>query len=502
MSDKHENNKLAPQPQIETTGFVRLSEKLKRSVEKALQNKKIVKFLNNTIDMVDYSIDFIIRDNSQLNRSEIVQVARKPILFGVWVSFITFIVCGIWGALAPINSAAIAQGLVVVESEKKIIQHLEGGIVKEINVKNGDIVKAGQPLIVLEDTRAKTALQSTLANLRTLKATEARLIAERDEAAEITFDKEILDDKDPTIDKVIDIQRRIFNARKEALNGRVEALKKRVEQQEKIVKSYEAQLNSSRAQLRYTNEQLEAVRQLVEKSQATKPRLLELQSKVAYYEGNIGEYIAKIAQANHSISEHEIELINIKTNFLNEIVKELKDVQTQISNYEEEVKARADTLNRTVITSPQNGRVNDLQIHTVGAVIAAQGGQKLMEIIPDNDKLVIDAQIRPEDIDLVHEGLVASVKLLAFKSRTTPSLDGLVTRVSAETIQSRYEGGRPYYQARIEIDEKQFEAKKLKNLKLYPGMPAQIFIVTGSRTLLKYILDPVIDSIRKSFRER
>lgn len=426
-------------------------------------------------------------------------VARAPVLFGFWVLFVVFGIFGTWATFAPLDSAAIAQGSVILDSSKKTIQHLEGGIISEILVREGSVVEKDQPLIRLSETAARASRDLVHGQLLAFKAAEGRLIAERDGKDILEFDSSLDEfDDNPDKEKILDAQQQLFKSRKKAYSGKIDILNQRVAQFNDEIKGLSAQAESVRNQRKLIGEEIEVVNKLLEQRNAVRPRLLALQRKAEELDGNRGEYLARVAKAKQHITETKLEIIQIKNTLLNEVAAELRDTQAQIADLEERLRASSDVLERIVVVAPQSGIVNNLQYHTVGGVVSP--GAPILDIIPQDDRLVIEAQVKPQDIDIVHEGLTARVRLTAFKTRRVPVLEGQVINVSADRLVDQ-NTGIAFYLARVVIEDDQFEQLE-EEIELYPGMPADVMIQTGSSTFLRYLISPITDSFRKAFREQ
>lgn len=464
-----------------------------RAVEKISTDSNIEK----TVGLVDQAVRIMCQKDFD-SGNDVMNASRGPMRFGLWVLFVVFGIFGLWSACAPLKTAAVAPGSVALDSNKKTIQHLEGGIIKDILVKEGDFVKAGQPLILLDETNAKARYDIVLSQMRAFRANEQRLIAERDSLEKPDFDIPLLKDKDnPDIATIINTQNRMFESRQQAVEGEINVLQQKIKQAQEEIGGLQAQEAAARKQLSYLNEEIATVQKLVEKGQALRPRLLALQRAASDIAGRQGEYSANIARAKQSITEAEVQIINVKNNRQNEVAKELRDVQTQIADFQERLKAAEDVFNRIAIVAPQAGEVTGLMFHTKGGVI--QPGVPIMDIVPQDDKLIIEARVSPLDIDVVHTGLPARIRLSAYKTRRVPTLDGEVVTVSADRFVDKATN-IPYYLARVEIDND--ELKELHEVDLYPGMPADVLIVTGQRTLLSYLLNPIGDSFFRAFREQ
>ncbi len=426
-------------------------------------------------------------------------VARAPIVCGLVLTFAIFGVFGLWATLAPINSAAIAPGKVVLDSSKKTINHLEGGIVAEILVHEGMAVKEGQPLIRLDNTTSKARYELYRGQYVASQASAARLIAERDNLDEIPFPDSLLslEDEDEYAATTIDSQRRLFKTRRESLEGKDNVLGQKVKQLDEEIKGLEEQIKSADTQLRLLNEEIKDVRHLLKSGNAPKTRLLALERRAAEIMGERGENQARISRALQAINEAKIEMLNLRTEFLNQVVAELRETQVKLSDLEEQMRSAEDVMNRVLITSPISGAVTALAVHTLGATISPNTA--LMNIVPFDDKLIIEARVKPDDIDVVRVGLEAQVRLVAFKVRNVPPVKGTVVNVSADRFEDQ-RTGENYYTARVVVDEGQLE--KLDNVELTPGMPTDVLIVTGSRTFFQYLFSPISDSFNRSFREQ
>lgn len=426
-----------------------------------------------------------------------VKAARMPILAGAWLVIGLFGFLGVWSALAPLASAAIAPGKVILSGNHKTIQHLEGGVVDEILIREGEAVKAGEPLIKLNETAARARMELHRKQWLASKAAEARLIAERDKKEELTFPEEIQDAKnDPEVSEILESQRRLFESRVATIKSQIGLLGKQREQFRKEIGGLESQITAASRQIELLEEEIEAVMTLLRQGNAQKPRLLALQRQQAQLKGAKGEYQAAISRAEQAIAETELQMVNVENEFQNQVATEMREVVERVADLQERIKASDDVLQRIVIGAPLSGIVTDLQIHTIGGVI--RPGDKIMDIVPI-DELVVETQVSPQDIDVVHAGLEARVRLTAYKARAVPPLTGTVTQVSPDRFEDP-KTGMAYYKARIQISDE--ELAEHDNLQLTPGMPAEALIVTGNRTVLGYLMDPITTSFRKAFREQ
>lgn len=311
------------------------------------------------------------------------------------------------------------------------------------------------------------------------------------------FKTEMFDSRDDSeLIKILEGEIKLFKTRKKSIEGQLGLLSQKKGQYRKQIEGLRAQQRATNKRIRYINDELKSTEILYKKGIVSKIRYLDLKKQMAELEGDKGEYISSIAQAQQSIGETDMEIINTKTQWLNTIVEELQQVQTEIVNLQERIVAADDVLRRTVIVSPQNGVVTDMKFYTKGGVIPPNA--PIMDIVPQDDELVVEARVNPQDIDVVHAGLKAKVVLSAYKQKKVPMLHGEVIYVSADSFLDQMTG-MSYYKARVRIDAKELEA--LKDVKLYPGMPAETYIVTGSRTFFQYLVSPITDSMRRAFRE-
>ncbi len=467
----------------------------------AIRNlRRVVPYLRRTVAVVDMMSNRLVPRAQATSDMETPDAIIRPTLVaGMWLVVVIFGVFGVWSALAPLKSAAIASGQVVLDSNRKKIQHLEGGIVAEIYVREGDKVKAGAPLVRLDDTAAKARLDLFRAQSVAARALVARLVAERDNKEKLDFPEDLIKEEEanPIVQENLDSQRRLFTTRRKNLDGKLAVLKQKVEQYKEEIAGLESQKKSANEQVSLLDDELVGVKKLEKEGLALKARVLGLERNKSAMLGQRGEYISEISKAQQAIAETEITMINQKNEFLNEIVSELKEAQAQVADLEERIRASADTVDRIVIPAPISGQVTGLKVHTIGGVIAP--GEAIMEIVPQDDKLIVEVKVRIDDIDVVRPDLEAQVRLSAYRSRYVPPLHGKVIYVSGDSFNDERTGA-PYYLARIEVDLDEIKDLE-RNVKLYPGMPAEALIVIGSRSFLSYLLDPLHMSMNRAFRE-
>lgn len=422
---------------------------------------------------------------------------RTVVIVGAVIVAVFFGIFGVWAAVAPLNTAAIAPGEVTVESKRKTVQHFEGGIVSEILVRDGAEVTAGQVLVRLQRTQAQAVLSLVEGRHLSARSLAARLIAERDGAGTLEFPPDMQARADnPAYRAVMDGQRRIFSARRNALSSKIALLRKRDSQVRIEISGLRAQLKADDRQLALIEEELSGIRSLVKRGLVAKPRLLALQRRAAEISGGRGRNIAAISRAQQSMGETGLKIQDLLASRLNEVVRELREVESQLDDLGERRSASSDVLTRTEIRAPIAGTVVGLKIATTGGVIAA--GEAIMDIVPTDDRLIVEAKVSPQDIDVVHAGMPAQVRFTALSQRNSVPVDGDVVSVSADRLADQFtpEG---YYLARIALLPDVH--KSLGGVKLQPGMQAEVMIVTGANTALGYFMKPVANSFNRAFRE-
>ncbi len=423
---------------------------------------------------------------------------RRYLLVGALVIVLLAGGLGGWAALARISSAVVASGVVVVESTIKQVQHREGGIVGEILVKNGDRVKAGDLLVRLDDTLVKANLGIVSQDLYERKARRARLEAERDGADEITFPKDVLaHTNNAEIARAVEGQKTLFAARRTTLKGQVDQLRERIVQLREQVQGLEAQKDSKAAESKLIEEELGGLDELFKKGHVPITRIIALKRDATRLKGEAGALVSQIAVNKGKMSETELQILQLRRDFQEKLLRELEDVQSEIASLEEKRIAAEDQLRRIDIRAPISGLVHELAVHTVGGVI--QGGQTLLHLVPEGDTLVIEARLSPNDIDQVEPGQSAVVTFPAFNRRTTPQLNAEVVTVSPDLSRDE-KTGAAYFTARLKL--KDGEAARLGDKNLLPGMPAEVFIATGDRTVISYLVKPLADQVRRTFREQ
>ncbi len=424
--------------------------------------------------------------------------SRAWIVAGIATIAATFGGFGTWAALASLDSAAIAPGVVVVESERKSVQHLEGGLVKEILVRNGDPVARGDVLVRLENTHAKALHDVIRGEIDAARAEAARLVAERDGLEDIAFPEDILARAQvPKVAEALQGQRNLFAARRTSLEGQVAILAQSVAQFREEIEGLRSEQAAREQQLKILKDELAGLRKLLKQGNVPRNEVLAYERKIAELAGEKGRFMANVSRAEQGIGEAQLRISQLEKSVREEVVGKLRDVQERIFGLEERLVAAEDVLSRTEIRAPTAGVVMGMRVHTTGGVVAP--GQELLQVVPVGDRLVIEAQVNPIDIDDVAVGQQATLRLTAFKLRSTPIIVGTLVNVSADRLLDEHTG-TPYYLARIEVPKEALET--LGELTLQPGMPVEALIKTGARTALGYMLSPLTDNMARAFREK
>ena len=426
------------------------------------------------------------------------QSIRRHLLVGAVAAVL--LVCGVggWAYSTEFAGAVIAQGTLVVDTNVKKVQHPTGGVVAELNVRDGDQVKNGDVVIKLDDTQTRANLQIVTKGIDELAAKRAREEAELDGAESVVFPKELTDRQDdPEVAKTIKGEAKLFETRRSARQGLRSQLSERVAQSQEEISGLTAQIESKDKQIEWIKQELEGVRDLWNKKLVQFNRVTTLEREQARLEGERGQLVASVAQAKGKIAETKIQILQIEQDMRTEVGKDLAEIRGKYAELVEKKVAAEDQLKRIDIRAPQDGMVHQLDVHTVGGVITA--GQQIMLIVPAADKLIVEAKVQPMDIDQVRIGQAAVLRFSNFNSRTTPEIDGTVTVVSAD-VTTDQRTGQSYYTVRIAVTPD--ELAKLGENKLVPGMPVEVFIQTTVRTVISYFVRPLHDQIARAFREK
>ena len=423
---------------------------------------------------------------------------RWPALFGASVFLVFVVGFGAWSVMAPLAEAAIAPGIIKVEGNRRTVQHLEGGIVREILVRDGSKVQAGQVLVRLDDIQSDSTAEAQRAQRWALMAQDARLVAEMGKPGEpIEFPPELLESNHPRARDAVRGQREVYEARTASLNSQLRVLRARIEQQQAAIRGAQGQMVATRNQLVLIRQEERMRQGLVAQGLARLPDLLALQRAMAGLEGTIQELTGQIDRANATIGEAERQIQQALDQRIQEVSTELREVRGKLAETEERLRASSDVQTRRDILAPESGTVVNLKLFTLGAVV--RPGDTVLEIVPDHDRLLAEVNIQPSDIDVVFPGLKSEVRLPAFKQRLVPFLHGEVTWVAAD-VTTNEQTRQQYYPARIQIDREQME--KLPNVFLTPGMPVEAHVQIGQRSFFRYMTQPIRDSFARAFREQ
>ena len=415
---------------------------------------------------------------------------------GLIVFLITFVGIGVWASTAEISGAVIASGVFRAKGKNKIVQHLNGGIIQEVLVSEGDRVKKGQVLIRLETTEVKAQLERLLIRRFQLLAMSVRLEAERQQQTVLVFPDKMTNSSDhPNSAAVLDRQRQEFSARSNQLQSEIAVLNRRITaiREEKVGLKF--QYDAIVYQNELINEELAGQLILKEKGLTRVAAVMTLKREKARLEGTRGELKAKLARADERITEIESQIISQRTREVRKATEEVRKTSTEIADLNQRITAARDLLERTEITSPVKGVVVSLAQNTTGGVIDA--GAQLIELLPIDEEIIIEAYVRPVDIDAVRVGGLAQLQISSLDAAKTPTYYGSIVYVSADTIQ-REKDGQGFYLVRIRMSE---PADADKAIKLTPGMSVEVFIETGQRTVLQFIMKPLVDRVSHAFRE-
>ncbi len=421
----------------------------------------------------------------------------KPIRYiGLIVLLSTLGIFGLWAFIAPIDGAALAPGFVTVKSHKKTVQHLDGGIVSQLLVKDGDIVKAGDLLLTLDGTENKAQLEISRGQFFTLLAQVARLEAERDGKTKLTYPDIFKGVTDPRALESKRTEEQIFTARKNAHEGEMAVLKQRIGQLNSRVDGLKGQQTSKQDLLTSYREELRDLKELLAEGFVDKQRLRDIERQHSLNSGEISALTAEIASSQIQIGETKLEILQLEKKFQEEVAGKLSEAQAELYDVNQRMLAIRDKVVRIDIKAPVAGRVMGLAVHTLGGVILP--GHPILEIVPQQEELVIEAQVTPLDIDRVNIGLVAEVRFSAFKQAITPVIEGKLINLSADRLIEE-KTGTPYYLAQIELTPDSYQ--KMQHLELLPGMPVEVLIKTGERTVFEYLTKPISNAFARAFIE-
>jgi HlyD family secretion protein len=423
---------------------------------------------------------------------------RQHLVVGLSVVVLLAGGLGGWASTAQISGALIAPGSIVVESSVKKVQHPTGGVVGEVRARDGDLVKAGDVVVRLDDTVTKASLAIVTKNLDGMWARAARLEAEQRGLDKITFPPMLTDRADdPDVKGVMASETKLFEVRVNGRIGQKAQLRERITQLNEEIAGLTAQEKAKDREIELVEQELTGVRDLYDKHLVQLTRLTTLERDAARLSGERAQYVASRAQAKGKITETELQVIQVDKDVVSDVSKDLRETNDKIGEFVERKVTAEDQLRRVDIRAPQAGMVLQSTVHTVGGVITA--GDTVMLIVPQADDLQVEAKVNPQDIDKLQVGQKTLLRLSAFNQRTTPELNGVVTRVSPD-VTTDQRTGQSYYTIRVSMPPE--EVARLGDVKLIPGMPVEAFVQTGERTLLSYLIKPLSDQLMRAFREK
>lgn len=418
------------------------------------------------------------------------------VLAGSAVVFLTFGVMGGWAAVAKLDSAVVAPGTITLDSNRKVIQHLEGGIVEEILVKEADKVERGDVLLRLSSIEAASNLDVIELRLNVARIAEARLLAERALEDEVDFPAEFAGDLSSAVEAALEDQKELFEDRRNILQSQIDIYESRIAQTQEQVHGLEMQRAALERRLANFEEMIDRMTSGEERGLIQSNLLAQRRDEFIEIEANLGRVVSEIGQTKNAISVAEFELLQLRQEFRERANVDLEQVRAEISELEERQKVAADVLERSAIIAPDDGTIQNVKVHTVGSVV--RSGDVLMELVPEDDEMIISARVSPIDVDNVRPGLVTEVRFSAFKTRLTPIVLGEVQTVSQDVITPAGDQP-PYFLARISVPDEDIP-EEIRG-RITAGMPVDTVITTGERTVITYLSAPVMDAVRKSLIE-
>ena len=422
----------------------------------------------------------------------------RPIAFaGYTVIGLTFGVAGVWAAVAQLDKAVMASGFVETEMNHKTVQHLEGGIIREILIKEGDHVSESQPLFRLQKTQAKASHETVASQLDSSLALEARLAAERGQQEKIAWPEDFVRRmNDSNLSRIILDQAHQFTERRASLNGQIDILEKRIEQTRKQLQGLAVEKDATQKQVGYINQELIGLRSLGQKNLIPMTRVYAMERERTRLEGSIGQADADMAKAESAIGETKLQIQQTRQKFQEDVAASLLDVRQKIAELQERKRVAQDILDRIDITAPRAGMVQNLKVFTIGQVI--RSGEPLLDIVPDDEQLIVSAQFSPTDIDIVYAGMKAEIRFPAFHARNIPVMMGELRSLSRDRLMD--EMTRQYYFRGV-IALNRADIPEEFRSRVRSGMPAEVIVAAGERTVLSYLVSPLTSSLRKALRE-
>lgn len=403
----------------------------------------------------------------------------------------------LWAFLAPISGAVIAPAQVKIDANRKTVQSFDGGIIKQILVKEGSVVEKDQPLLRLEDTMSSANLNILATQLDTLKIKESRLSAEKSFLPSIDFPPKLIDRKGNKVAEIMQAEKAAFLSRRKSLDDQVRLLREGIQQTKLEISGIHSHRSAIRESIGYINKQISASEVLFKKNFIEESQLWKLKRSLSEKKEQLGAQKAKLAETREKLGEIELRIMVVQNSYVQAAEDEIKETQKAVFDIEERLRPAKDQLARHVVTAPIAGQVINLQVFTIGGVI--RPGQNLLDIVPTVTNLIIEARVETKDIDSLFVGQKAEIQLSAFNRRTTPLVSGEVDYISGDILEDDDRRDTPYYLAHVRVSEDSLKA--IGDLKLFPGMPAVAFIKTTEKTFANYMLSPVVDNFRRAFRE-
>ena len=429
---------------------------------------------------------------------------KVPTVGGILILAVALMGFGVWGNIAPIAGAVVASGVFVATGQNKIIQHLEGGVIREIYVREGDVVEPGQVLLDLDDTAARAELQRLFLRRVRLSAIDARLQAEMREEPEIRWPDDVIGARiaSPEVKEIIDSQKMTFAARRNNMNSDIKSIDESIKALNERIQGSRIQLDAVKKQIVLLDEEIQTKDRLVQAGLVRKPELMVLQRSRANLEGEVGRIMGDIGDAKERIARAAEQINGVRKTAIKTAVEQMHEVRGELVDVRERMLTAKGVLDRIRITAPVSGVVVKLRYHTEGGVV--EPGKNIMELLPVKEELIIEARLRPQDIDSVKHRQKATVRLTALSQRITPMVSGEVIYLSADTLadekKSQQMGPTDIYIVRVKLNGE--ETRAIPGFSPTPGMPAEVYIKTSERTFFQYIVKPIQDSMSRAFRER
>jgi HlyD family secretion protein len=421
---------------------------------------------------------------------------RRPAALGYLTIIFTFLVLGGWSAFAKLDSAVVAQGVIVNQSNKRTVQHLEGGIIQEILVREGQRVQVGQVLFRVDSITAKASFDVQRSQLDFSVAQEARLVAERDNADRISFPEELQSRSDnPNVASAISDQTKQFQERRASLLGQVGLRESKMREYQNEIDGLTLERDAANSQLGFIKEELKDVKYLLDQALVPKSRVLALEREKSRLEGVVGRSTADQARAENGIGEERLQIRQIHQKSSEEVAGQILEVRQKIADLREKLRIATDVLGRVDVVAPVSGTLQNLKVFTVGGVIRA--GEPLVDVVPEHDSLIVQAHISPLDMERVLPGMRAEVRFPSFQSNLIPLISGYIDTVSQDRLTDEATK-QPYFLAQVTADDVPNDVRD----RLIAGMPAEVIMPSGERTILDYLVKPMKDRMRNALRER